>query len=90
MSENPDSTEGEIWREYRAERQRKKANNEHFSIELLRSKGIKIIELSRLNCHYRVGEFDFWPTTGKFYCQKTGQKGRGVKNLIEKLKNESK
>lgn len=38
-------------------------------------------------CHYKIDGWDFWPTTGKFYNSKTDVKGRGVFDLIRKLKN---
>jgi len=35
------------------------------------------------NCvHYRFGDFDFWPTTGKFYNRVTKEKGNGVEAFI--------
>lgn len=80
-----EASDSELWAEYHQQSAKKKASNEIFSINLLRSKGIKIVILSAKNRHYRVGDFDFWPSTGKFYNQKTKQKGRGVKNLLKFL-----
>jgi hypothetical protein len=78
-------SEGEVWAEYRGNNQKKKAQNEIDSIKLLESKGIDYTILNKECRHYRVMGFDFWPSTGKFYNQKTGQKGRGVFNLIKLL-----
>lgn len=82
--------EGEIWNEYRKERREKKRDNEEKSLALLREIGIPYRVLNESTSHYRVGGYDYWPTTGKFYNQKTKEVGRGVKNLINKIKNEPK
>ena len=75
------------WEAHREERNKKKASNEVSSLELLRSKGIKVLVLNEKTRHYRVEGFDFWPSTGKFYDQKTGEKGRGVKELIKRVEH---
>jgi hypothetical protein len=77
--------ESEFWRKYKEAGKEKKAKNEEYSIWLLKDYGIKFEVLDVYSKHYKVGEFSFWPTTGKFYNPKTGEKGRGVKNLIKKL-----
>ena len=84
MKENINE-ESEFWRDYKDWRCQKKQKNEENSLALLRMKGIDIKTLDESISHYRVGEFDYWPTTGKFYNQKTGQKGRGVFNLMRAL-----
>lgn len=71
------------WSEYRKERQEKRMSNHEFSINFLKEKGIKVILLNAQTYHYRVSAFDFWPTTGKFYNQRSGEKGRGVRNLLK-------
>lgn len=76
---------GEMWKEHKKERRAKKEDNHKKSIALLEERGIKYRILSKENVHYRVGDWDFWPSTGKFYNQKTGEKGRGVFNLIKKV-----
>ena len=48
-----------------------------------RLNGIEFVVLSEECKHLRVGAFDFWPSTGKFYNQKTKHKGRGVFNLMK-------
>lgn len=50
------------------------------SLSILDEHGYTLEELS--HCHYRIGDIDFWPSTGKFYNLATGEKGRGVENLI--------
>ena len=79
------SEEGEIWGEIKKERQEKKWQNEKKSLDILREKGIEFEVLSEESAHYRVGQFDFWPTTGKFYNQRTAEGGRGVFNLLKRL-----
>lgn len=80
-----ETTEGTIWDEHKKERAEKKRQNVISSLALLDHKGIEYKTLSEGTRHYRVGDWDFWPSTGKFYNQKTKEKGRGVRNLIKKL-----
>ena len=34
------------------------------------------------------GLIDFWPSTGKWVCRDTQQKGRGIRGVINKLKEQ--
>jgi len=79
-------SDADMWETMHEESQAKKASNEKNSLAILKAKGIEVKVLNAGSRHYRVGTFDFWPSTGKFYNQKTGQKGRGVFNLIKLLK----
>jgi len=81
------SEDSEMWEEIHKENKKRKKENQKNSLKILQEKGITWQLLNDDTCHYRVGEFDYWPTTGKFYNQKTKQKGRGVFNLIKILKN---
>lgn len=36
--------------------------------------------------HLKVGDYDFWPSTGMFLHKKTRTKGRGVFKLVKLLK----
>lgn len=86
MSPNTAMSEiGDDFRALREESQRKRAANEEWSIKYLKQRGIAFTVLSKSSRHYRVGAFDFWPSTGKFYNPKTQLGGRGVKNLIALL-----
>ena len=76
-----------MWEEYRKVRTEKKKQNKEMSLQMLIDKGIKYEILNKENYHCRIGAFDFWPTTGKFYNRHTGQTGRGVKNLIKTIWN---
>jgi len=80
------SEDAEIWKQIKEDGQKKRWKNHENSIAILFERGIEFRELNQATAHYRVGEFDFWPTTGKFYNQKTKQKGRGVFNLIKLIK----
>jgi hypothetical protein len=84
------SEDGEIWEGIRKDGQAKRRRNEEMSIALLSESGIKYEVLSKDSCHYRVGRFSFWPTTGKYYDPKTGEKGRGVFKLIRIIKRDGK
>jgi hypothetical protein len=76
------SEDGEMWDAIHKDSQEKRRRNEVESIAVLRRCGIRFDLLSAESSHYRVGRFNFWPTTGKFYDPQTGEKGRGVLNLI--------
>lgn len=76
----------EEWGDYKEERRQKRWDNNENSLKILEGRGIDYKILNASQGHYRVGDYDFWATTGKYYCQKTGDKGRGVFNLIKKLK----
>ena len=78
--------EGEIWEKIKEDSKKKRWSNKEKSLAILKEKGIKVLELNKEQAHYRIEGFDFWPTTGKFYNQKTKQKGRGVFNLIKIIK----
>lgn len=80
MDVNEDS---EMWRQIRADSQKKRWGNLESSLRLMAQKGFKLQRLS--DVHYRIGDWDFWPSTGKFFNRVTKQVGRGVFNLIKKL-----
>lgn len=83
------SEDGEMWRAIHEDVKAKKRSNEKSSISLLIANNIPFKLLSADSSHYRVGDFDYWPTTGLFYNQKTKRKGRGVKKLIQIIKSKS-
>ena len=74
------------WEKSREDSYKKRWGNNEKSLKILNDKGIVYKILNASLAHYRVGDFDFWATTGKFYNQKTKQKGRGVFNLIKLVK----
>ncbi|MBX4188193.1 MAG: hypothetical protein KW793_03615 [Candidatus Doudnabacteria bacterium] len=80
-----DVTEADVWNMHRAERREKKLFNRKSSLTMLESLGIEYVTLNSAIGHYRIGEWDFWPSTGKFRNIKSGVTGRGVKKLIQLL-----
>lgn len=71
------------WDSYEAERRAKRWENDRQSIEILQRQKIPFETLSKAGSHYRIGEYDFWATTGKFIHRTTKKSGRGVFNLIK-------
>lgn len=78
-------TEGELWAGHKEARRAKRWRNRDQSLALLRLKGIEYQCLNEAVAHYRIGEYDFWPTTGKFMHRRSGKTGRGVHNLVKLL-----
>ena len=54
------------------------------SIKLLDQAGIKYEFLTA--DHIRVGEYDYWPVNGLFMHRETFRRGRGIYNLLDRLK----
>jgi hypothetical protein len=84
MDDDVGSTE--YWRDIRAAGQKKRAENLQKSLAILKEHGIEFKTLSEI--HLRIGDFDYWPSTGLFINLKTKRRGRGVFNLIRKLKGD--
>jgi len=79
--------EGEIWNKVREHRKKSKWEYCDKALMLLHEKGIVAKPLEPTLGHYRVGEYDFWATTGTFMHRKTKNRGQGVDNLIKAIKN---
>lgn len=77
---------GCTFREMKELSKKKKKSNVESSLQMLTKSGIEARPLNIYLNHYRVMRFDFWPSTGVFYCAYTKEKGRGVRNLINVLK----
>ena len=74
------------WAEYRGNNQKKRWNNYEKSVALLDDYGAEYRVCDPGTGHLKIrDEWSFWPTTGKFYNEKTGEKGRGVFNLLKLL-----
>lgn len=54
------------------------------SLETLSREGFNFVQVGEF--HFRYSQYDFWPTTGRYYDRVRGYKGRGVKRLIRNLK----
>ncbi len=76
---------GEIFSEMREIGKERRRHNLSSSIQILKERGIEFITLSDI--HLRIGDYDFWPSTGKFWNRKTNKYGRGVFNLLNKIKS---
>lgn len=76
----------EAFKALKEEGRQKRASNLASSLNLLTAVGIPFMLLS--STHARVGEFDFWPSTGLFIHTKTKARNRGVQKLIRKVKAE--
>lgn len=74
----------EAFKALREEGRVKRASNLDNSLSLLHAQGVEFKLLSPT--HARVGAFDFWPSTGLFIHTQTKRRGRGVRNLIRKVK----
>lgn len=75
---------GETFSAYRELRRAKKEQNKVNSIEILKNAGISY-QTKNGGIHLIVGEYNFWPTTGKFQNRITKKTGRGVFKLIKLL-----
>lgn len=62
----------------------KRASNMEKSVAVLNHSGVAFEFLSPT--HLRIGDYDFWPSTGLFINRKTQKRGRGVFRLLEKVK----
>lgn len=77
---------GDDFRAWREHRRKKKAKNLEFAPDIFREHDVKFRMLS--DDHFRVGEFDFWPSTGLFIRRKNKERGRGIYNLIKIIQKE--
>ena len=75
----------EAFKEIKKENQAKRAGNAENSLRLLHEGGVRFELLS--SSHARVGDFDFWPSTGLYIHTKTKKRGRGVFNLMRRVNN---
>jgi len=80
------SEDGEMWQAIKEERRKKRWSNLEQSLKALQRVGISYQVLNADIGHYRIGDYDFWPSTGKFINRKTKYTGRGVFNLIKRIK----
>lgn len=74
---------GETFALMKEERRKKKSRNLHSSLDLLEKEGIEFVELSPH--HFRIGKYDFWPSTGKYLNREIKKYSRGVFNLLREL-----
>ena len=75
---------GDLYRDWRKEKQEKRTINYQKSEALLIKNKIEYKKLSA--SHFRVKEYDYWPSTGLFIHIKTKKRGRGIFNLLTLIK----
>jgi len=78
---------GELFSSLKEERRIKKLSNLEQSTNTLKERNISFISKNN-GIHLIVGNFDFYPSTGKFINRITKKDGRGIFNLIKKLDND--
>lgn len=77
---------GEIFRAMREHKKETKQARKHWALQVLDDNRIEYQVLSENGPHLRLGEFDFWPSTGVFVHRKIrGLRGVGVKQLMKFL-----
>lgn len=74
---------GEMYRALREDSQFRKTCNHDKSLAILKEKGYNPKKLSPT--HYRVQDWDYWPSTGLFINIETKKRGRGVFGLLKLL-----
>lgn len=74
---------GDIFKAHREAAKLKKTKNAETAVKLLSEKKVPYVALSEV--HLRVGDFDYWPSTGLFIHTKDKKRGRGIYNLLKKL-----
>ena len=80
---------GETFKALREESSEKRHRNLEESLALLTARGIEFKMLT--DYHVRVGNYDFWPSTGMWSdCRNKRSTGRGVLGLLIKLEKERK
>ncbi len=83
--EDVDDEQIAVWAHQKEVSKQKKKENREKSLAILRKRNIPFITLSEGAGHYRIGDYDFWPSTGKIYDRKKGKAYRGVFTLLELL-----
>ncbi len=85
--ETDDYDLGELYRDWDQSKKEKKQSNLQWSTQHLADQGGVAFQSKNGGVHLivkgRDETIDFWPSTGKFICRKSGKSGRGVKNLLK-------
>jgi hypothetical protein len=77
---------GDIFRGMREHSQNKREKNRFSSAKILRDRGIEFVS-NNYGAHLIVlGEWDFWPGTGKYSHRKNIKYKRGIFNLLKDIK----
>ena len=75
---------GDTYSAMREHNKQKKVQNLKSTTEILDEAEIEYTVLSEH--HYRIGEFELWPSTGKWVHRKSNKYGRGIFNLLKRLR----
>jgi len=79
---------GEVFNEWKKDKQAKKRSNERSSTNMLLDMGIEF-ESKNSGNHLVVGcgdtKIDFWPSTGRFISRDGKHDARGINNLLKVL-----
>ena len=74
---------GELFKAIKSNQKQDRAFNLETALVVLDDLKIKY---ERFNSnHFRIGDIDFWATTGLFLNTKTRERGRGIANLLKKI-----
>lgn len=74
-----------MWNAIRADSKEKRWDNFQKSLKVLDDAGIVYRIADEVTGHIKIGDWSFWPTTGKYYHQRKKWRGRGVFNLLKNL-----
>lgn len=77
---------GDVFNALREHNKQKRSSNTESSTKILKEKRIAFTSFNN-GVMLRVGDFDFFPSTGLFINKTTKEKSRGVFNLIKKIQN---
>lgn len=85
MNDDDEMSDTVMWREYKRQRQVKRAANRESAPQLLREAGIPFVERNN-GAHLIIADqYDFWPGTGLWKSRRNNQSQRGVRSLIRRL-----
>lgn len=80
---------GDMWQQYK---QQRKEHKEKVFVEYVPKHFEKLSEKYKVekltSYHWRINNFDYWPTTGLFIHKFTKKQKRGIKNLLIALEKD--
>lgn len=75
---------GENYKAMNEENRKRKENKKIRVIQILKNNNIDYKILSEY--HFRIGDFDLWPSTWKWINRKTREKGVNIERLVKLLR----
>ena len=78
---------GDVGDDYRAFKEAKKELNQKRLVETMAEIELLGLKYTSKNhgSHLIIGDYNFWPSSGKFQNRKTSKMGQGFYNLLKKL-----